>query len=365
MSVLRHALGALLLVLLASCKTPTDAVARAFFITLSGSQAAALVQGVYEFGSNATQTLAVQALSVTDDLIEVTITNDIAVGMTVRYRYPRSGTLPIASQLADGVVEVTPYGGSPFTTVSGTAQVGPVTAVPTVTGRGRTQFTFSLQGTYGSSTPFSLTASVTLDNSNEPAVETGNGGGDGGGGSPPPGGGSGQTGCTNSFRVTNLNAFYSQLNTNNSGPIQATGRRIAQSNTLFANTSPSIVALVLESTERTGPEQRARYQLQLYIPGNLRTVSNLPFRDNNQIAGLEDGAVGILVAALNTVTDSHRSNRDFGRNRIMGRINITEISPRIRGTVDSLHVVGDGYPTSSQNQAYVRDVQFCIDPAIQ
>jgi hypothetical protein len=38
---------------------------------------------------------------------------------------------------------------------------------------------------------------------------------------------------------------------------------------------------------------------------------------------------------------------------------------RIRGTVDSLHVVGDGYPTSSPNQAYVRDVQFCIDPAIQ
>jgi len=62
------------------------------------------------------------------------------------------------------------------------------------------------------------------------------------------------------------------------------------------------------------------------------------------------------------VFDGLRSNRDYSRTIVMGRLNITATSPKIRGTISSLRVIGDGFPSLSNSEGYVQNVVFCIDP---
>ncbi|TFH74918.1 hypothetical protein E3V39_01850 [Gammaproteobacteria bacterium LSUCC0112] len=185
-----------------------------------------------------------------------------------------------------------------------------------------------------------------------PPSVPGSGGSTGGSGS---GGSSGSSACVNTINVspTNFASYWSQIKPGNA---TGTGRRAA-GNTVFSDLRSTDVALILDATSGSN-----RYQVQMMLtPANLVANKTLPFLNAGVGAGLTStGAVGRLIAVNGGVNDDWRTNRDFGKNKNMGEIRISAVTPEIRGTY-SFRASGDGYPTLNNQYAEVSGT-FCIKP---
>ncbi|MDP2285935.1 MAG: hypothetical protein Q8L06_17485, partial [Pseudohongiella sp.] len=99
----------------------------------------------------------------------------------------------------------------------------------------------------------------------------------------------------------------------------------------------------------------------MLTPANLVANKTLSFLNAGVGTGLTNtGAVGRLIAVNGGVNDDWRTNRDFGKNKPMGEIKITAVTPEIRGSY-SFKASGDGYPTLNKQYAEVSGT-FCIKP---
>lgn len=169
------------------------------------------------------------------------------------------------------------------------------------------------------------------------------------------GGSSGTTSCVNTINVspTNFESYWTQIKPGNA---TGTGSRAA-GNTVFSDLRSTDVALILDATSGSN-----RYQVQMMLtPANLVANKILPFLNAGVGTGLTStGAVGRLIAVNGGVNDDWRTNRDFGKNKNMGEIRITAVTPEIRGTY-SFRASGDGYPTLNKQYAEVSGT-FCIKP---
>ena len=189
-----------------------------------------------------------------------------------------------------------------------------------------------------------------------PTSAPGSGGSTGGStGGSSSGGSSGTSACVNTINVspTNFESYWTQIKPGNA---TGTGRRAA-GNTVFSDLRSTDVALILDATSGSN-----RYQVQMMLtPANLVANKTLPFLNAGVGTGLTStGAVGRLIAVNGGVNDDWRTNRDFGKNKNMGEIRITAVTPEIRGTY-SFRASGDGYPTLNKQYAEVSGT-FCIKP---
>jgi hypothetical protein len=173
----------------------------------------------------------------------------------------------------------------------------------------------------------------------------------GGGGSS----GGGSAACANSFVVDSVLSLYNTNNVRSANrvTVPGSGRRITVSGTAVPSTGLSVTSTQLVSS--TNP----RYVVQLIIPNSLLT----PNRTMNFIAG---EAVGVFVAQFNSndgtiIPDTWRTDRDFGRNRDMGDLTISAVTPQIRGTFNFV-ATGDGYPTITPYYARITSGSFCVNP---
>lgn len=174
-------------------------------------------------------------------------------------------------------------------------------------------------------------------------------------------GGSGGTGgagvCENRFTITSLAGLYPTGAVTSPRAVPATGLRTSGSS--------GDPAIVLNSTERI--EGQVRYQVQLLIPSTQFRVGTVNVFDNNLTTNVLEGGVAVLVYSIGTasngvnVTDSFRSNHDFGRNQDMGDIFIDEIGSKVKGRF-TFTAVGNGYPSLNQFRAQVDTGRFCVDP---
>jgi hypothetical protein len=205
----------------------------------------------------------------------------------------------------------------------------------------------------------SLTGGISacVDRHDTASCGPGIGGGTAGGGTAGGGGSSGGGGnsCTNGFVVDSLLSIYDRNNVRSANrvTVAGSGRRITVSGASVPSTGISVTSTELVSS--THP----RYGVQLIIPNSLLTAN----RTLNFIAGQ---AVGVFVAQLNSsdgtiIPDSWRTDRDFGRNRDMGDLTITAVSPQIRGTFNFV-ATGDGYPSITPYYARINSGTFCVTP---
>ena len=180
---------------------------------------------------------------------------------------------------------------------------------------------------------------------------TGSGSGSSGGGSS----GGGNTACTNSFVVDSVLSIYSgnNLRPANRKTVTASGTRIN-----VVGSSVPATGISLSSTELVS-STNPRYVVQLIIPNTLLAAN----RQLNFIAGQ---AQGVFVAQFRSndgtiIPDTWRTDRDYGRNRDMGDLTISAVSPQIRGVFNFV-ATGDGYPTITNYFARINSGTFCVNP---
>jgi hypothetical protein len=161
--------------------------------------------------------------------------------------------------------------------------------------------------------------------------------------------------CENSFTIQSLAGYYSAAAVTSPKAIKASGSR--------TTASTGDPAIVLNSEELI--QGQVRYQVQLLIPSSPLRIGTLNVFDNNLTAALEGGG-GVLVYSVGTstgvnVTDSFRSNHDFGRNQDLGDIIIEELTPKLKGRF-FFTAVGNGYPSLNQYRTQVESGRFCVNP---
>lgn len=156
--------------------------------------------------------------------------------------------------------------------------------------------------------------------------------------------------CANRFTINGLKAGYSAANFAGAKTVETTAEKSGSGDTV----------VILRSKEMI--EGVNRYALALSIPGSKLKVGTVPFQDDNTVEGLESGAVGQLqysIGATNgySVGDILHTNKDYGRNKVMGQLIIESLSP-LSGRFE-FEAAQDGYPSLNDFHTKVTDGRFC------
>lgn len=324
-----------------SCKKAKKVVLD-YYISSLDSKNKVVVEGMIQFlddPNTAKTSLEINDLVVSNTAITFNLINELTYGL--RFNLDNiAGTFDAANTVS------MPYASGNIRTTSGKVTINNLTVSPIDKSRGTV--TFRISGdvivdmvTNSRTLRFDFTTHFnnTSDDPSKPANPN------------PPSGGGNTTDCKNTISVLGAVSYYSYMNV---GTITADS--IVNVKCIKTTGDNNATAFVI-SGDYNRSKYPLKYQVQIIVPPQLLKAGNILKFNVSQ------GVIGTLVSidgTPNGPTDSWRTNRDYGKTRDMGTLNIISISPKIQANYE-FEASGDGYP--SLNKQYTKTKgTFCVDP---